>query len=370
MFDIQHPAKNIQILTDYLQSIHSDDIVYRGQEKDYNTLLPSFYRKKISRFKFDQARNQIIFQADRYNYFLEYDVSKDTQQNIAKRVTMNRLMGEFGKSFGNVIAQQYGINSECLDVTSDLNVAAFFATHSWPHYDSVIDSSDLGVIYRIPCMRGSVDRGIQHAGTELTLSAVFLSSDSRPIPLLFSCFKYQCTKDEFDNLEQTHNLVLQQTISKPLLCNTFNLEDIVCTCFAERYPQLDIASLYSNTRISRQKAGFFIPSFVFKSYVPSKLKVVDIRNTKAYSPSFAIHDAKVAIEDILAYPGIERYYFHHDVNISSQYSREYLWPAREEDNLFDILYRWCSDGCRNYLNKLNIEIDDKENGVIDRGYYK
>lgn len=38
---------------------------------------------------------------------------------------MNKLMANLGKSFGNVLAQQYGVNSECLDITSDPSVAAF-----------------------------------------------------------------------------------------------------------------------------------------------------------------------------------------------------------------------------------------------------
>lgn len=369
MFDFHHPAADIQQLVEYLKNTHSDNVVYRGQSKDYNTLLPSFYRKKISKFRYDQTSGQVLLQYNKYNHFLEYDPAQDSRQNIAKRVTMNHLMGAFGKSLGNVIAQQYGINSECLDITSDVDVAAFFATHSWPHYDTVLDSSELGVIYRIPCMRGSPDHGFQHAGTELALSSVYLSSDKEPIPLLFSSFKHQHTNDEFDKLDQQYQFILQHTVSKPLLYNASNFRDIVYTYFSDKYPQLDIEVLYSHTRMDRQKAGFFIPSFVFDSYTPSNLKIVQAGKIHTYSPSFVIHKEKVVIEDILTYPGIEKYYFRHNPKIASTYSREYLWPPKEEDYFFDLLYRWCSDGCRNYLDEMNIEIDDRKNGVLDRGYY-
>ena len=92
-----------------------------------------------------------------------------------------------------------------------------------------------------------------------------------------------------------------------------------------------IESLYSTTRISRQKGGFIIPSFVFDSYVPSNLEETETHNIKVYSPSFVIHKEKVIIEDILAFPLIEKYYFYHDSNIKSALSREYLWPSKEED---------------------------------------
>ena len=370
MFDINHPAENIHVLINYLEKIHSDDYVYRGQEKDFDSLIPSFYRNKLAKFRYDKASGKIISQFNKYNHFIKYDASKDSERNIAKRITMNHLMGNLGKSLGNVIAQQYGVSSECLDVTSDINVAAFFATHKWPHYDFVINTSELGVIYRIPCMRhNNAIRHIQHAGTELSLSAVYLSKDTRPIPLLYSSFKHQHTIDEYNELNKKYRFTSQHTISQPIVCDNSDFKNIIITYFAEKYPTLNIEVLYSNTRMERQKAGFIIPSFVFDSNVPSNLEVTNIQNIETYSPSFVIHNEKVVIEDILTYPGIEKYYFRHDSSVVSKYSREYLWPAKESDYFYDLLYRWCSDGCRNYLNKLHIEIDDMNNGIIDKGFY-
>lgn len=366
MFDINNPAKNINVLVEYLKNIETNDFVYRGQIADYDSLLPSFYRKKISKSRFDQNTHKTLYQYDKNNHFLNYEPTKDSAQNIAKRVTMNELMKNFGKSLGNVMAQQYGINSECLDITSDINVAAFFATHTWPHYDKVHTSDRLGVIYRIPC---SPYKPLQHAGIELDLSAVYLANDNSRIPLLFSSFKYQHTEAEFQKHLETYKLRLCCTISKPLICNHEHTIDIFKSYFNEKYREIDIESLYSTTRISRQKGGFIIPSFVFDSYVPSHLKETEIHNIKVYSPSFVIHKEKVVIEDILAFPRIEKYYFYHDSNIKSTLSREYLWPSKEEDYFYNLLYNWCSDGCKNYLNELNIKIDDMENGIIDKGYY-
>ena len=174
---------------------------------------------------------------------------------------MNELMKNFGKSLGNVLAQQYGINSECLDITSDIDVAAFFATHTWPHYDKVHTSDRLGVIYRIPC---SPYKPLQHAGIELDLSAVYLSNDNSRIPLLFSSFQYQHTETEFQKFLETYKLRLCCTISKPLICSYEHTKDIFKSYFNEKYRDIDIESLYSTTRISRQKGGFII--FIFFAY--------------------------------------------------------------------------------------------------------
>lgn len=369
MYDSTHPAQNIQELINYLESIHNDKVVYRGQNKDYDSLVPSFYRNKLSSTRYDKHSKVILSQYNKYNHFIKYNSDMDNEVNIAKRITMNHLMGGFGKSLGNVIAQQYGINSECLDVTSDPHVAAFFATHLWPEYNTVVNSSELGIIYRIHCMGDDDDSMIQHAGIELMLSSHYLLEDSEPIPLLFSSARYQHTDKEFDELNEKYNFVVRKTISRPVLINNLKLKDIVYTYYNDKYPEIDIESLYDATRINKQKAGFFIPSFGFDSYVPSKLEVKNIYNIKAYSPSFVIQKEKVLIEDILAYPKIEKYYFYHDKDVESTYTREDLWPSRDKDYFFDLLYRWCSDGCKKYLDKLHINIDDREKGILDRGYY-
>lgn len=82
-----------------------------------------------------------------------------------------------------------------------------------------------------------------------------------------------------------------------------------------------------------------------------------------------VHKEKVGVEDILAYPQIERFYFRHVKSVKSDYSREELWPSVKEDYFYDLLYRWCSDGCKKYIEDLKINIDDMKMGIIDKGYY-
>ena len=186
MFDKNAPAENIDMLIEYLKKNHKQCYVYRGQIKDYDTLLPSFYRDKVSPIRLEASDNtlNIITQNNRFNHFIYYDYVNDSIRNKTKRVTMNKLMANFGKSFGNVLAQQYGVNSECLDITSDPSVAAFFATHQYPYYKDVVESDDLGVVYRMTSNNDG--DAIHHAGIEMLLSSNYLVQDETPIQLLFS----------------------------------------------------------------------------------------------------------------------------------------------------------------------------------------
>lgn len=258
-------------------------------------------------------------------------------RNKAKRVTMNKLMGNFGKSFGNVLAQQYGVSSECLDITSDLNVAAFFATHQYPHYKDIVESDDIGVIYRI--INNDGEDFIRHAGIELLLSSNYLVQDNSPIPLLFSSERSQHTDDEFKELDNKYKFETRITCTHPVIADYNGVKRIITAYFNERYPDIDIESLFYSSRISKQKAGFFIPSFIFKSYVPSNLQIkkVSDKNIVAYHPSFVIHKEKVGIEDILTYPKIERFYFRHTKSVELDLSRE-LWPSVDVDYFYNLLY--------------------------------
>lgn len=48
---------------------------------------------------------------------------------------------------GNLIGQQYGLSSLCLDATENVKVAAFFATRSYPEYSGG-PQEGVGAIYR------------------------------------------------------------------------------------------------------------------------------------------------------------------------------------------------------------------------------
>lgn len=367
MFGINDPANNIITLLNYLNNTHSDSYVYRGQEKDYDSLLPSFYRNKTANVRFNKNTNSFQFAYNKYNLFIQYNEEKDSLRNKYKRFIMNHLMSKFGKSLGNVISQQYGIFSECLDVTSSPQVAAFFATHSYPNYQQVLQSKDLGVIYRIE-YKNSSNFNLQYSGTELMLSSSYLIEDPNPIPLLFSSYKHQINEEEIEKINNKYSLELKNTCTHPIIMNNKDLEKLFLTFSDDTINGLDIVACYKESRIFKQQAGFIVPSFMNKSLIPKDRSIEEMHNIKVYKPGFAIHTEKVGIEDILAYPKIEKFYFYHDNTIKSIYTREELWPNKS-DTFFNFLYTICNDLCNKYLNDFNIEVDDLEKGILDRGFY-
>lgn len=60
---------------------------------------------------------------------------------------MKDLVATVGSGLGNLLAQQFGLGSECVDVTEVPTIAAFFATRRWPEY-AHHDGPGIGVIYR------------------------------------------------------------------------------------------------------------------------------------------------------------------------------------------------------------------------------
>jgi hypothetical protein len=62
---------------------------------------------------------------------------------------MEVFMRTYDSRFGNYLAQQYLAQSEVIDISESLEVAAFFATMPHPHYTSPLSADQgLGVIYR------------------------------------------------------------------------------------------------------------------------------------------------------------------------------------------------------------------------------
>ena len=75
-----------------------------------------------------------------------------TEQRRIRFELLSYLIEALWRAAGNIVAQQYGITSEAIDVTSSVDVAAFFATHDYPKYEHFSGDAEkpVGVIYRFP----------------------------------------------------------------------------------------------------------------------------------------------------------------------------------------------------------------------------
>ena len=101
--------------------------LYRGENKRYRHCRPTLYRYPLSQ--------QHIWQIKECDFELFLLSSKDIQQAIHDGHRVNLV----------AIAQHYGFPTAMLDVTCDIVVAAYFATHRYdPHTDEMM-SVDYGI---------------------------------------------------------------------------------------------------------------------------------------------------------------------------------------------------------------------------------
>jgi len=129
-FQLKMPSGEVR-LTPYQPSIW----LYRGQTADYGECLPSLHRNEPSELDFLIARiKQIQFESVLLDHPAVIDIIKS----------------DFHVNF-NGLAQHYSLKTELLDLTSDISVAAFFATCSYSseanQYVPQTDSP-IGVVYK------------------------------------------------------------------------------------------------------------------------------------------------------------------------------------------------------------------------------
>lgn len=136
-----------------LESEANPGYVYRGQPACHGHLLyPSIYRGTLENlgpctFELDARLRGIG------KLFLPLGAVPDTPDGMKthrRMKTVTWLNHLFGYPFAQVLAQQFGLRSEGLDVTRNPDIAAFFAIHNGEHLNPIEVSAERGVIYRFP----------------------------------------------------------------------------------------------------------------------------------------------------------------------------------------------------------------------------
>jgi hypothetical protein len=139
-FTKENPAKDILILLKHLESKDDGNYSYRGQLRDYSSLLPSYYRS-ITTSEYFRGNYRLISR--------RLTVATQTRWDQERESAMSGMIELFGYGIGNLLAQQYGLKSETIDITDNPKVAAFFATRQFPTYKHIEKFGEyLGVIYR------------------------------------------------------------------------------------------------------------------------------------------------------------------------------------------------------------------------------
>lgn len=115
--------------------------MYRGQTREYSHCTPTLARLK-------KTEDQLLALCRRIAF--EDAIGEHPMVNLAERI---RLWDSPLYVDREGLAQHYGLATDMLDVTSNFDVACFFATCTWSHkdgqYQPVASDKASGVMYRI-----------------------------------------------------------------------------------------------------------------------------------------------------------------------------------------------------------------------------
>ena len=138
------------VLLDKLSSEHRPEYVYRGQVRDYATLLPSGYRPIVD------MRHSPFYRRE--------DTSLHSRGKVFRPLLSNSLWPESGRRqidfvslcrahlgypLSQLFCQHCCLPTEGLDVTEDIDIAAFFAIYDYQAGDYVSEVEQPGVMIRI-----------------------------------------------------------------------------------------------------------------------------------------------------------------------------------------------------------------------------
>lgn len=359
----EKPAKDIHELVNFLEHDEPHKYLFRGQIKDYGSLIPSTYRDIIIE-KGSNGINTI----DRNKH-----PANHLENEKIKIREMRRLIRDFGFGIGNIISQQYGLSSECIDITTNPRIAAFFATKKYPSYKHYNDNKT-GIIYRFQRM-------------ELDCSYQNLEDIAGMAGFNFPEFDDTIWYIKFFNVLQHEKfLKMNENFAKPFIQNewvndkfhTFpmfiahdDLKDFLDNLLKEG--GFHIANSLEDTRLFRQKGGYIFPSFIHQGIIP-----VPRRENIVFSDELKLHIMKedyavtcgvFAVEDFIMYPKLEAFHFKHTDNRINDFSLDYLWPSSDVDKFFGLIKYSLLLYNSEYLDEHNISIDDPQQGLINKGYY-
>ncbi|UZF94292.1 hypothetical protein [Bosea sp. NBC_00550] len=390
MFDLDAPAENIGVLTKWLAGQHRPEHLYRGQTKDYPVMVPSIFRPLVA--DLSDASPIAKIDAGRLGNF--------APQAAARLEMLNRVIGIAGIGLGNIIAQQYGLSSESLDVTESIDIASFFATRRYPSYTHVEDG--IGVIYRFDSSAG---RRLRFPFTLSNLDDLFERGKSDA-----GFFDFFVKKTEMDRIfDRDRWFGFQEGEEKVVSAISFatswqDLEEAIDARQADlaRPGQAATSQLartidaldWGRTRFAAQRGGFIRPAIFWNSLVPKDYSLINTRQemARAYGgvslrfdggsdeqgpinalpliiPSSAIKQTIVGVENLRSRADCQAFFFQHGPRRAAPVFRRGLWPEPSEDPLYGELWNLAIRMLirRHFPNDIP-PVDDPDHGLLDRGY--
>ncbi len=374
-FTNHEPAESINELLNFLKDTYNEDQVFRGQTCHYGNLLPSGYRSVADYETINSPAIKIDHEKLKNN-LLEIDKIKIKQ--------LSSLISFYGRGLGNILAQQYGLTSEGTDITMNPDVAAFFATKKYPRYThySGTDENRLGVIYRFNIL--SRDYISNLAGLDLTLSLIGNHTNEHGHVWFMKYTKRDdLSSSEIEDFEK-EKLQHGQLYTHPAIVPYRSINRILKEFYEDKKHWIykddctdnikQAIQLYRNlpkSRIARQEGGVIVPPKIWYCSVPYpiRIKYVDRFKLNIYTPSIAVANKLMGVENLIKYPYLETFYFKHSSQRVDTYTPEFLWPSIEEDPIFNFLAYNAISSNKDYFDSHGVDVFDRDKGVLDRGYY-
>ncbi|MHC4268384.1 MAG: FRG domain-containing protein [Planctomycetota bacterium] len=311
-----------------LRSEHNSKYVYRGQIRDWPMpLVPSLFRAVMTNkegFVYKGSKrlreSGVVFVEENppehilLNNSPKNAITHMRQINIAKE-----LRHTFGYPLTQVFAQQVGLGSEGLDVSRNINIAAYFATHDYINNEYVECDDGIGVIYRFLVEEPSV-------------SFEFLNEHD-----FYTCPSYLPSTEILDLFDRCMDG--EESINSVLEYRRKRVETIANDAVEARknrphklikFPAM--SRYYS--RIVQQSAGLLLPDMLLSDFWSS---------IEVPAPAEKIkHSKQPCVEDMRYRPGTSQYLFKHS---SENHKHVPVSPSlvfAKEDIVCQILRLWLS----------------------------
>lgn len=389
---VTHVYRDVLALVEYLKATHQPGDLYRGQNRDYPVMSPSFYRSFVT----DLSKCGPIAEISEAKFQRAYSENRQSRMRFD---ILNALIGDFGVGLGNVIAQQYGVTSECVDVTESIDVAAYFATRKYPSYAHISDGAT-GVIYRFQAIGADQPRGPLslhdmsghfEAGKSKAGFYDFLVHDGEHAARVFDRDKWWLYQSGDESVVWSLRFATSWSELRQILDRQKWWE---MHSDPRRYLGSDGRPFdWALTRFQSQLGGLIRPRHYWRARVPSRFELaangreaVEIRMRGMIGPRFdpgpddrgrwplvipsaAIKRDFIGVENLRADPNCQVFLFEHGKSRITGFYRRKLWPEPSEDPLYGALWRLgASQLFKAYGWSDSPAVDDAAEGLFDRGY--
>jgi len=381
--------ENIDDLLNHLEKNHSNEFSYRGQTQHYDSIIPSYYRNMLDGTSF-------IFNGKKYYTLKTDDLKKEYLENKfnIEPAIRYEVIKNYGLGIGSILSQQYGLNSEALDITLDPKIAAFFATKKYPRYEHYLPNpkNEIGVIYRFPINKtfkrlDRLDLHLMSGGVTFDINDKFIQrqleeNNSLGIfeePNITAWYERLHTKESLTQKEIERYFDKYGKKEEDLFSPTTHLSPFELFNFLLEF-KIDNTNISKKqlhaTRISRQKGGFIIPSTLYSCITPLKQQSIMFKNYLTNKHYFNLHSALIkypkGVVDLIDYTGLEIFYFKHTPKNQIDFENKYIWPDEKEDKIFGELARNSKEYNAIKMNLIinSVRIEDYKNGVFKKGYEK